>query len=470
MHEVVIGETPCKLSLKPLYTKYYLFERFKKMTPAGQLQFVMQLYDLCVASPYPADHVMHGFFRDRTYMGSADRRFVAEGLYSLFRHKARLTWHAQHMGAIVTSGRILSLVHAALVDKLPFGQITQLCDGEKYHPKKLADDETSFYKKLEKTHLHHHDMPEAVQAECPPALYKTLKNFYGDQFLPYMQALQTQATLDLRVNTLKTTRDNLLEFFKSAGLPVEATKLSPVGLRANHRLPFSNHPLFQKGHFDVQDEGAQILALCCGAKPGDWVVDFCAGAGGKTLMLAAQMQNKGRIWACDNDARRLQNGKLRYRKAGLSLVEMVDLPDENANWVKKHAKKADIVLLDVPCSGTGTWRRHPFARWQNIGPNLDELTALQHSILHSAARLVKPHGFLIYATCSLLPEENEQQLSNFLYKNPEFKPVPLASLWARAGTAVPNGLDLSSHQLRLHPKTHSTDAFFVAALQRGEAA
>lgn len=439
------------------------------MTPAGQLAFIIELYDMCVASPYPADHVMHGFFRDRTYMGSTDRRVIADGLYSLFRHKARLSWHAQNQGAIVASGRILSLCHAALVHKMPFGQITQICDGEKYHPKSLADDESVFYKKLLTLDLHPSDMPEAIVAECPQPLYKTLKNFYGDNFLPYMQALQTQASLDLRSNPLKTTRDDLLAFFKSAGQPVEATTLSPYGLRASQRLAFSNHKLFQAGHFDVQDEGAQILTLCCGAKPSDWVVDFCAGAGGKTLLMGALMKNKGRIWACDNDARRLQNGKLRYRKAGLSLVELVQLASENDAWVKKHKQKADIVMLDVPCSGTGTWRRNPFARWQNIGPQLDELVPLQQSILHSAARLVKINGYLIYATCSLLPEENEQQVSNFLYKNPNFKPVPLADMWQRGGHIVPAGLDLTSHQLRLHPSTHNTDGFFVAALQKTEA-
>ncbi len=302
------------------------------------------------------------------------------------------------------------------------------------------------------------NMPESVRLECPEWAYAGLKRAFPETFESEMQAMQCEAPLDLRVNTLKATREDVLKHLRGDGLEVVPTPYSPWGLRVQGRPPFSMHPLYQHGHMEVQDEGSQLLSLLCDVKPGEWVVDFCAGAGGKTMALAAMMQNKGRIWACDVEERRLDNARKRFRRSGIHCVETICLTDERDDWVRKHSEKADCVLIDAPCSGVGTWRRNPFARWQNLGPQLETLVPLQASILESASRLVKPGGRLVYATCSMLPEENIDQVHRFLAAHPDFKWMPLSS------TAVP--VPFKGEALQLTPHQHQTDGFFAACMAR----
>jgi 16S rRNA (cytosine967-C5)-methyltransferase len=226
------------------------------------------------------------------------------------------------------------------------------------------------------------------------------------------------------------------------------------------------HPLYKDGAIEIQDEGSQLVALMADARPGQEVVDFCAGAGGKTLAMAAAMNNKGRVIASDVLANRLNRAKERFRRAGVHNIQTHPITGETDPWIKRHKGRFDRVLVDAPCSGTGTWRRNPDQRWRSLGPGLADLIPLQGRLLQSASRLVKPGGRLIYATCSMLPAENEDHAEAFLSANPDFTLVPSADVWRTAvwpegGPEVP-----TEPYLRLTPATHDTDGFFAALFER----
>jgi 16S rRNA (cytosine967-C5)-methyltransferase len=434
------------------------------MTPGARFSAVIELYDMIIDAPRPADQVLFQYFRARKFIGSKDRRFITETIFTLLRYYGRLNWWADYLGAR-KEGRMLVLLWIVLTTSYDKSEIHELFSGAGYAPDTLSRFERDILDKTFKQDILHKDMPESVRLECPEWAYASLKKHFGDTLADEMQAMQEEAPLDLRVNTLKSTREAVLKQLRRDDFVVQPTEYSPLGLRVQGRPAFSMNPLYQNGSIEVQDEGSQMLSLLCGAKPGEWIVDFCAGAGGKTLALAAQMQNKGRIWACDVEKNRLENSRKRLRRAGVHCVEMQLIDDEEDDWVRKHKGKADCVLIDAPCSGVGTWRRNPFMRWQNMGPSLKTLTALQQSILRSASRLVKSGGRVLYATCSLLPEENQNQVDAFLADNPQFKPIPLEKLWHVTGLPAP-ALDLSQSSIQFSPAGNDTDGFFISALQR----
>ena len=235
-------------------------------------------------------------------------------------------------------------------------------------------------------------------------------------------------------------------------------------MRFERRVALFGLPAFKQGWFEIQDEGSQLLALLSGVRAGQKVVDFCAGAGGKTLAMAAMMENKGTIYACDVHSKRLEQLAKRSKRAGVHNVRSHLLSSENDKWVKKHAHYADTVLLDAPCTGTGTWRRSPDSRWNLRQENLDDLVELQQSILQSAKRLVKPGGRLLYATCSLLEEENEAQVRQFLDLNPDFSPENFEVPAAMA--AYPERFKNGGHEIRTFPSLTGTDGFYVASMRR----
>jgi 16S rRNA (cytosine967-C5)-methyltransferase len=272
----------------------------------------------------------------------------------------------------------------------------------------------------------------------------------------------------LRVNSLKATRGEAIGALAESGIVAMPTKLSPLGLRVEGRPPLATLPSFRNGLIEVQDEGSQLVALLTGTRPGMRVVDFCAGAGGKTLAMAAQMRNKGHSVACDVLHGRIERAATRLNRAGVHNVERRGLISERDPWVKRHAGGFDRVLVDAPCSGVGTWRRNPDAKWRLSAQELGELVELQRRILASAARLVKPGGRLAYATCSLLPAENGAQVSWFLEQHPEFAALPIGRVWAETVGEMAEAGDCpaSDSALRLTPGMHGTDGFFVAILER----
>jgi 16S rRNA (cytosine967-C5)-methyltransferase len=272
-----------------------------------------------------------------------------------------------------------------------------------------------------------------------------------------------EAATDIRVNALKADRAAALRALKAEKVEAQPTSLSPFGLRVAGRPPLASLEVFKSGAIEVQDEGSQLVALLTDARPGQRVVDFCAGAGGKTLALAAQMKNKGHIVACDVLEGRIMRASTRLRRAGVHNVERRALSSERDPWVKRHAAAFDRVLVDAPCSGSGTWRRNPDQKWRLMPSDLEELIVLQESILKSAARLVKQGGRLVYATCALLPGENEGQIRRFLETHDKFRIVPVAEVWK---TVIGGECPATGDFLRLSPARHGTDGFFVAVLER----
>lgn len=429
------------------------------MTPAARLQATLDLMHDVESVARPADAVVSAWFRARRQIGDADRGHISELLYALLRHHARLGWWlAKHGREATPRSRLLAWL--ALEGKTP-DQIHVLFNGGKFAPAALTDQERALLVTLQGCTIEHPAMPDEVRGECPAWAVAPLCRRFGDSFPREMAAMLTPAPLDLRVNPLKATREAMLRTLRGLGLPAEATRLAPDGIRVAQRPSLAGLPMLKTGEAEIQNEGSQLVALLVGARPGERVVDFCAGAGGKTLAIAAQMANKGHVIACDISAGRLKRSAERFRQAGLHNIETRPLTSERDPWVKRHKGGFDRVLVDAPCSGSGTWRRNPDARWRGSG--LETLLPLQASILASAARLVKPGGRLVYATCSMLPEENEAQVAAFLAAHPGFHVVPLRD--------VAPQLTESAHPdyLSLTPARHDTDGFFAAIMQRDAA-
>lgn len=432
------------------------------MTPAARLQAVIDLLTEIDTTPRPADAVMSAFFRARRYIGAKDRNAVAETVYAILRRHARLGWWLEREGVAATP-RARLIANAILAEGKRAATVDELFSGGKFAPAALDADERKLVKALDTHTLDHPAMPECVRVECPPWAEAPLRGALGERFGVEMAALLDAAPLDLRVNPVKASRDSAKAALEKAGIGAEPTRWSPFGLRVKGRPPLATVDAFKNGLVEIQDEGSQLVALAVAPKPGQQVVDFCAGAGGKTLALAAMMNNKGRVVACDVLDKRLKRAAERFRRAGLHNIEPHPLTSERDPWVKRHKRKFDRVLVDAPCSGTGTWRRNPDSRWRQLGPGLEQLVPLQASILDSAARLVKPGGRLVYATCSILPDENENQVARFLETHPDFAVKPVAEVWGEEGFGP---APAAGPYLRLLPGRHDTDGFFAAVLER----
>ena len=275
------------------------------------------------------------------------------------------------------------------------------------------------------------------------------------------RSMQQPAALDLRVNTMLATRDEVLQTLQQEGMEAQATPYSPVGIRLKHKPSLTQHPLFLTGKIEVQDEGSQLLGFLLAPKRNEMVVDFCAGSGGKTLMLGAMMNSQGRLYAFDISEKRLANLKPRLKRSGLSNIHPQLIAHENDSKIKRLAGKIDRVLVDSPCSGLGTLRRNPDIKFRQSLQSLEELTQKQTAILASASKLLKPGGRLVYATCSFLHEENRAIVDAFLATHPEFTLRPAGEILAQQKIPLEMG-----DYLELSPQTHATDGFFAAILER----
>ncbi len=421
--------------------------------PNARLQATLELFSEVEVQHRPVDAVTSAWFRANRAIADVDRGVVLENLYDLLRHHGRLTWWCARHGRENTS-RNQFLVWLALVQEKSSDEIFKLLGG-------LDDLESGFLAKLVGAKIEHPEMPEGVRLECPDWAMMSLKQRFGARFEAEMIATLTPPPVDLRVNPLKSTVEKVKAELKSIGLEASPMELAENGIRVSTRFSFAKLDALKSGAVEIQDEGSQLVTELVGAKPGDRVVDFCAGAGGKTLAIAAQMNNKGRIIACDVSEGRLKRCSERLRNAGIHNAETRLLTSETDKWIKRHKLGFDRVLIDAPCSGTGTWRRNPDTRWKSHEANgLEDLMALQARILASAARLVKPGGRLVYATCSMLPSENEEQVTRFLSAFPLFKLVPLSDVSPRLARVV------KGDYLSLTPAQHGTDGFFAAVIER----
>ena len=431
------------------------------MTPSARIAGLIELLDRVLSSEkIPMDVTAGDWFRPKRYIGSKDRSEIAERLYRIMRHKARYSWYANQiaMDGIDNKARSLVLIDCAFNDEDYENRL--FSGGGQYAADPLSKAEKEALEKLLK--IEPKDVPLDVRLEVPDWAAPMLKERYGADYEKAMMAMLETADLNLRVNTLKSTVAEAKDSLAKDGVETGHTKYSPIGLALKGKAYLAKTKAFNKGHVEIQDEGSQLIAALCDAKPSMRVLDYCAGGGGKTLALASAMENKGSIVASDNDARRLERGRKRYRKAGVHNVELKCIEDEKVKkWFKRQKETFDVVLVDAPCSSSGTWRRNPDLRWRFYGPSLDEIKSLQTQIMDRVAKCVKPGGRLVYATCSVFKEENENQIEQFLKDNPDFALMPMKEAWPYDAKRLPQNCD---DYMFLSPHSHGTDGFFCAAL------
>jgi len=405
----------------------------------------------------PADAMIAKYFRQRRYIGSKDRAAVAELIYYVLRNGAALEWnletqkHPSSPRAIV----ILSLVfhHQARIQ-----EFEEWMNGDKYAPDDLTKTEIDLINHYEEKDLVNGDMPEPARLNYPDWMKDMLHAHFPDNLHHVLKALSEEAPVFLRANSLKTTREEVITALEKDNIEAKAASLAPHAIQLTKRGPMFATKAFKNGWFEMQDEGSQLVAHLVDAKAGQKVIDFCAGAGGKTLAIAAGMKNKGRILAWDTNEARLNQMPKRLARAGVNNVQSRTLTSEHDSFVKRHKDSADWVLLDVPCTGSGTWRRNPDLKWRTTPKDLEEVTDIQRRILKSAARLVKGGGTLVYATCSFFKAENEDQIDAFLKEHQQFEVVECG-----IGTdGTPDG----TPYLSLMPHSHSSDGFFAATLRK----
>lgn len=393
----------------------------------------------------PADAILSRYFREHPKLGGRERGAIAEGVFAVLRNKLAYASFAE-------SGSASAMRRLALLGLADIAGADALAG--------LSEDEAAWLQRI--AQIDRNALPLALRANFPPWLMECLVDRAGeDGMLAMAQALNQPAPLDLRVNALAAKREDVLVELATAPIEGEPTPYSPLGIRLKKKPALQNLPLFKEGAIEVQDEGSQLLSLIVGAKRGEMVVDFCAGAGGKTLALGAAMRNTGRLYAFDVADKRLAKLKPRLARSGLSNVHPVLIAHENDAKVKRLAGKVDRVLVDAPCSGLGTLRRNPDMKWRQTPASVAELNVKQHAILSSAARLVKPGGRLVYGTCSLLDEENEQIVERFQSEHAEFRLVPMQTVLDEQKIA----LEMPVY-LKLLPHVHHTDGFFAAVFER----
>jgi 16S rRNA (cytosine967-C5)-methyltransferase len=422
------------------------------MHPKALLDACAELVRLALKFDHPADAIVSRFFRDNRGLGPRERATMAETVYTVLRKKL-LFDHLAPSGSGPKERRLAILGFYGPGDFLRSA---------------LTDQEKNWLDQCEK--VSPDDLMERHRHNLPEWLVLPLKEQLGSEFWALAESLNLGAGLDLRVNTFKAKRVDVQKALAASGIKAVNTPYSPWGLRIAGKPALNKHEAFVRGDFEVQDEGSQLLSMLLDAKRGEMVVDFCAGAGGKTLAIGAAMRSTGRLYAFDTSAHRLDAFKSRLKRSGLSNVHPAAIAHERDDRVKRLTGKIDRVLVDAPCTGLGTLRRNPDLKWRQNLQAVEEMAVKQAAILQSASRLVKSGGRLVYATCSVLPQENEAIAQAFALANPDFEAMPASAvLTALKVDNVPslcNGGDDGGAYLRLWPHRHATDGFFAAVWQR----
>jgi len=428
------------------------------MTPGARLQSAIEILNDIFQSGRPADRIVENWSRSNRYAGSKDRAAISELVYTVLRRRAELSAATGREDA-----RLLAFAAQALVRG---EDVSSLADGGRHAPEPLSEEEASV---LAAAALPGPEAAPWVRLNYPEWLHTELEAAFGNALEREMSALLDRAPTDLRINTLKTNRERALKSLEEAGLTAEPCPWSPWGLRLTSRGNLPALAVYREGAVEIQDEGSQLACLLTGVKPGEQVVDLCAGGGGKSLALAAMMGNRGQIYACDMDGRRLAPLEPRAQRAGIRNLQTSVLGPWHAGQPDPDlaglAARADCVLVDAPCSGTGAWRRSPDARWRLAPGMLAGYRAAQEEVLARAAALVKPGGRIVYVTCSLLPSENECQVDAFLAARTGFTALSWAAFWPEGVVPPPAP---AGNALRLSPASTGTDGFFAAILRKEE--
>ncbi len=431
------------------------------MTPAARLSAAIELIETIETQRVPAAKALKEWGTAHRYAGSGDRAAISGLVWDVLRRRASSAWIMEE-----DTPRARALGMLRLERGLDADQIAALCDGGRFAPQPLSERERSALATRSLA-----GAPAHIAGDYPEWLDGHLAQVFGEDRVAEATAMASRAPLDLRVNTLKAKREKLLHSL--AHLGVQPTPWSPIGLRLELGADARNPGIhaeedFIKGAIEVQDEGSQLAALLSAAKPGEQVIDLCAGAGGKTLALAAMMQGKGRLIATDHDKRQLAPIYERLSRAGVHNAD-VRTPKGEADTLGDIRASADLVVIDAPCTGTGTWRRNPDAKWRMRPGALEVRLKDQAAVLDRAAALVKPGGRIAYITCSVLPPENAGQVRGFVERHPDFAVVPSAQtvtvLWDKAADFAAATLQ-SAEGLLMTPRRTGTDGFFVSILKR----
>jgi 16S rRNA (cytosine967-C5)-methyltransferase len=411
-----------------------------------RLDLVIQALRAILPLAHPADTTLRYFFRDNRNISSKDRGLIAETVFGTLRHCLLL----EHACGETPTPRRMALAYWVRFAGYNLREIEPV----------LKQDEKEWLATVKSVKVE--TLPLSVQADLPDWLVEKMRASYSDEeILSLGHAMQQGAPLDIRVNTLLAKRDDVLQQLHEKNIEASLTPHSPIGIRLKKKIPINKDELFTEGKVEVQDEGSQLLGFLLAPKRNDMVVDFCAGAGGKTLMLSALMNSRGRLYAMDISEKRLTNLKPRLKRSGASNIQPVLLAHENDLKVKRLAGKIDRVLVDAPCSGLGTLRRNPDLKFRQSPDSIEELTQKQTAILASASRLLKPGGRLVYATCSILPEENQHIVEAFLAAHPDFTLKPAGEVLQQQKIPLEMG-----DYFQLTPTQHQTDGFFAAVLQK----
>ncbi|HVZ03881.1 RsmB/NOP family class I SAM-dependent RNA methyltransferase [Hyphomicrobium sp.] len=429
------------------------------MRPGARIAAAIEVLEAILNRYQPVAIALTDWGKAHRFAGSGDRNAIGGLVYDALRRRASLAWAMSD-----DSPRAMAIGAASSALGISPNAVVEACNGADHAPSPLTDVERAGLAR---------DMsaaPDAIRADIPEWLWPSFSAQFGANAVAEGEAMARRAPADLRVNTLKSTQEKVLKALAPFG--AEACLVSPIGIRVPapagaQRTPnLQAEAAFQAGWFEIQDEGSQIAALLSGAGPRKQILDLCAGAGGKTLALAALMQNTGQLYAYDADRFQLKPIFERIKRAGVRNVQVLRAGDEAA--LEVLGPRFDVVLADAPCTGTGTWRRRPDAKWRLKPEALSARQAEQRSVLARAASLVKPGGQLVYVTCSILPEENVEQVAAFQKSNEEFRAVPTGAAWAASGLRgdPPASADGRSDSLLLTPGHHGTDGFFIAVLAR----
>jgi 16S rRNA (cytosine967-C5)-methyltransferase len=432
------------------------------MTPAARVSAAIEILAELEARARPAADALKAWGLSHRFAGSGDRAAIGSLVYDALRRKAS---SAYLMGSEAPRAVMIGMLK--LARGLELAEIEKLFCGARFAPEELSADEK---KRVEKSSLA--KAPAHVKGDYPEWLDDEFKKVFGKDRAEEGEALAARAPLDLRVNTLLATREKALKALSH--LHATETGWSPMGIRVpldehGRNPPATAEPSFQKGWFEVQDEGSQLAALLSGAKAGEQVLDLCAGAGGKTLALSAIMENKGQIFAYDGDIRRLAPIFDRIKRAETRNIQ-VRSPKGKTDVLSDLEGRMDLVLVDAPCTGTGVWRRHPDAKWRMRPGALEQRVKEQAILLDQAARYVKPGGRIAYVTCSLLDAENGAQLRGFVSRAPEWSIVPpkeVAKALPERGAILLKAAKALKEGILLTPRRTGTDGFFISVLKRG---
>ncbi len=432
---------------------------------------VLELLNLLNQSNKIARKLLQSYFRSKKYIGSKDRKFISNSFWNILRHRYKIHWHLDYLNLEVTFEKemILELFFLNKDYCNNISKIRQLFILKYKEIKIFHDVDVDFLKRLNCKEFYNKEMPEHIFYELPKYLLKSLKNSFKNEWRDVALSLNQEGCFDIRVNMLQgKSRDEIYNLLEDIKVPLQLTKYSPLGIRLSKRFPIEGLKLFKKGFIEIQGEASQLVSILLDAKPGMQVADICSGAGGKSLMLADIMKNKGRILSFDINKKKLSKAGLRLKRAGVHNVERRLV---KPNWnVTGLEKKFDLVLIDAPCSGIGTWSRSPDTKFSFSPKKLQELINIQAELLLKGSLMVAPGGKLAYVVCSFLPEEGVDQIKKFKKEiKPDFSEISLTNIWQDT-IFLQNNIEYPfqnvNKSITINPAVHKMDGFFISIFQR----